>query len=347
MRARHLAPVLAVALTLFGCARGDSAERAGATDRTGPDDHATDAASGDDVFTNPVIDDDFPDPDILLVGDRYHAYATNSGSTNVRVATSTDLVSWERGADALPVLPSWANPGHTWAPEVTTPVEGEGYRMYVTVRHAESGRQCIALAVADEPTGPFRAEGDGPFICQLDDGGSIDASSIVHDGVQYLLWKNDGNCCGRPTHIYLQELSPDGLELVGEATQLIVNDQAWEADLVEAPTLWHHEERFHLFYSANSYAGERYAMGHAVADAVTGPYEKTGDGPWVATQEIDGGVVIGPGGQDVVVGPDGRTWLAYHSWDPSISYRRMNLDELRWEGGLPVLQPTLTPTGRP
>lgn len=302
---------------------------------------------GDDVFTNPVIDDDFPDPDILLIEGTYYAYATNSGSTNIRSATSTDLVTWERAPDALPALPRWANPGFTWAPEVTTPVDGSGYRMYVTVRHADSGLQCIALATADAPGGPFRVEGDDPLVCQLDEGGSIDASSIVHDGTQYLLWKNDGNCCGKATYIYLQELSADGLELVGEPIRLLGNDRAWEGDLIEAPTLWHHEGRFHLFYSANSYAGADYAMGHAVADELTGPYEKTGDGPWVATEKMDDGAVLGPGGQDVVVGPDGRTWLAYHSWDPSISYRRMNLDELSWEDGLPVLEPTLAPTPTP
>ena len=28
---------------------------------------------------------------------------------------------------------------------------------------------------------------------------------------------------------------------------------------------------------------------------------------------------------------DGRTWLVSHAWDPALHYRRLYLDELRWE----------------
>ena len=42
---------------------------------------------------------------------------------------------------------------------------------------------------------------------------------------RYLLWKNDGNSIGKPTYIYLQRLSADGLSLAGAAVSLIRNTE--------------------------------------------------------------------------------------------------------------------------
>src|SRR4051794_13266735 len=63
---------------------------------------------GPGMFTNPVINRDFPDPDVLKVGDTYYAYSTNAASINIQEAHSTDLVHWTIGHDALPALPKWA-----------------------------------------------------------------------------------------------------------------------------------------------------------------------------------------------------------------------------------------------
>ena len=47
-----------------------------------------------------------------------------------------------------------------------------------------------------------------------------------------------------------------------------------EGVLVEAPTLWKHDGKYYLFYSANAYNNPRYAMGYAVSDNLLGPYRK-------------------------------------------------------------------------
>jgi arabinan endo-1,5-alpha-L-arabinosidase len=91
-----------------------------------------------------------------------------------------------------------------------------------------------------------------------------------------------------------------------------------------------------LMYSANDYGGDQYAIGFATADAITGPYTK-GEEPLFST-EASGGVYIGPGGQDVVVAPDGTDRLAFHSWYGGITYRAMNMADLTWEDGRPVVR---------
>jgi arabinan endo-1,5-alpha-L-arabinosidase len=77
-----------------------------------------------ETFSNPVLDRDFPDPDVLNVDGTYYAFATNSGSSNIQAAESTDLVHWTMLPDALPQLPAWAVQDFGWA--------GGGYRrMYL------------------------------------------------------------------------------------------------------------------------------------------------------------------------------------------------------------------------
>jgi beta-xylosidase len=293
---------------------------------------------GPGQYANPVINQDFPDPDSLKVGDTYYAYATNFGSQNIQAAKSTDLVSWTALGDALPFLPDWAQPGFTWAPEVTIAADHKSFVMYFVARDKASDKQCIGVATSDKPEGSFASDSPKPLICQTDQGGSIDPTAFAdEDGKRYVLWKNDGNCCGQDTWLYIQPVSASGLALEGQPTKLIKQDQAWEGNLIAAPTLWKHGGKYYLFYSANNYAGADYAVGYAVASSPLGPYQKV-PGPFLKTSTAKG-PVLGPGGQDIVVAPDGETWLLYHSWDPSITYRSLNIDKLTWSGDTPAVTP--------
>lgn len=332
MRLISVLPLLALIFVIVG---GAAAQDAETTPEPG-------------MFLNPVLDRDFPDPDVLRVGDTFYAYATNALGMNIQVARSTDLVEWEFLFEALPRRPYWAVPqfGYAWAPEVTTFDGGETFTMIYVVRYddGEGGRQCLAVATSPTPEGPFTPDDEGPFVCQLEDGGSIDPAVFFDDGTPYLLWKNDGNAIGIPTWIYIQQLSDDGLTLLGEPTPLITADQGWEGTLVEAPTLWRHEDQYLLFYSANSYGDGRYAMGYAVADDLLGPYEKTGD-PILETSIPNG--IVGPGGQDIVTDDADADWLVFHGWAPN-NYRRLYLAPLVWDDGVPrVVGPINRPLPRP
>jgi beta-xylosidase len=292
------------------------------------------AASGS--TPTPVIDQDFPDPDVLRVGGTYYAYATQngSGSRNVQLATSPDLRSWTVSrTDPLPELPSWATNGRTWAPDVSA--VGDGFVMYVTVHSVDPDVQCLGAARASSPTGPFRPVGHEPLVCPAAAGGAIDpASHVEPDGTRWLLWKNDGNCCGHDTWLHLQRLSADGLRTAGPARRLVKQDLPWEGGLVEAPTLVRHDGSYVLLYSANAYGGDAYATGYAVADRLTGPYRKA-DEP-LLTSGATG--ITGPGGQDLVTGPDGTEHLVVHGWDPAIVYRGVYLLDVTWRDGRPVVQ---------
>src|SRR5688572_8355087 len=298
-------------------------------------------------FTNPVFPEDFPDPYILVTEDAYYGYATTNGSTiNIRVIRSEDLVTWEELGDALPALPEWAmlNSGYTWAPGVLQ-IEDQ-FLMYYVAREEDIDRQCIGVAVSDDPDGPFIDPNDEAFICQANLGGSIDAHPFQDDdGKLYLLWKNDGNCCGFEVALWIQELSPDGMNLIGEPVKLIERDQPWERPLIENPAMVLHNDRYYLFYSGNWWESHEYAIGYAVCETVTGPCEKPLSEPWFKFKPP----VMGPGGEAFFTDTEGNLWMAYHAWTGAdVGYpsgkRSLHIDLVTFEGDTPVTNgPSSTP----
>jgi beta-xylosidase len=293
-----------------------------------------------EIMAHPAFLADFPDPFVMRVGQQYYAYATNSGSCNVQVLRSSDGFSrWELLGDGLPDLPAWATSQDelTWAPVV---LERNGkYLMFYTARATDMHVQCISLAVSDQPYGPFVDHSTHPLICPTHLGGAIDPSPFMDaDGKIYLLWKNDGNSRKLHTSLWIQELSCDGMTLVGEPVELIHEDQEWEYPLIEGPSMVLNEGKYYLFYSANDYQGENYAIGYAVGDSVTGPFVKPQTGPWLASY----GSVRGPGGQEFFVDEGGMLWMAFHAWTfPNIGYpkgsRSLFIEPVVFQNGVPVL----------
>ena len=339
---------LAAALILVACGAGATPEPSPTPPPSATPPPPT--ATPGPTYTNPVYNVDFPDPFVLRVEDQYYAYSTNVGSVNIPTASSQNLAEWEFAGDALPALPDWAAiaQGLTWAPGVLA--RDDGYVLYYTARYVEEGLQCISLGRSAEPQGPYEDSSTEPFICQTDMGGSIDPYPFVDsDGTPYLLWKNDGNCCGLPVRLWIQELSADGLSLLGEPVALIERDQAWERPLIENPAMWLHQGSYYLLYSANWWESHEYAVGYAVCETVTGPCVKPQQEPILSfTPEV-----MGPGGEAFFTDTDGNLWLAYHAWrGPDVGYpggiRSLRIDPVNFEDGKPIIHgPTSDPQSFP
>lgn len=329
--------LLVAALLVGGCSAGDSP----ATPSADKSD-ASEARQGV-TFTNPVYSDNFPDPGALLVDATWYAYGTNNSTENVPLLTSPDLVEWTPAGDVLPQVGPWAERGNTWAPEVITAPGGK-YLLYYTARSTATNRQCIGVAVASSPRGPFVDDSAQPLICQADEGGSIDASPFTDEsGERWLYWKNDGNAIGQPTYLYGARLSADGLEIDGEPKQLLVNDAGWEAHVIEAPQMVRHDGKLYLFYSANAFDKEEYALGYATCESPLGPCVKAEENPILHTSPA----AAGPGHGFLVTTPAGESWLLYHAWPPSAvgsvsPGRQLWLDRVDWVDGRPVVKgPTI------
>lgn len=271
------------------------------------------------AFSNgPVITSNFPDPAFINVGGTYYAFATTNGVQNVQIATSPDFDTWTvTGGDALPTIPSWST-GDVWAPDVVQLADGSFVLYFAAVSSTNTSMHCVGTATSSAVEGPYTAN-DTSFACPLDQGGAIDPAGFTDsDGSLYVVYKVDGNSlggggiCGNgdeaySTPIMLQAVETDGVTATGTATQILDRD-ANDGPLVEAPDLILVSGTYYLFFSSNCYDGPDYDTSYATASAVGGPYTKASSPLLVSGG--DGGALNSPGG--ATVGPAGAQ-MVFHS----------------------------------
>jgi beta-xylosidase len=260
-----------------------------------------------------------------------------------------------RRRDAMPRLGSWAKTGFTWAPEVLQ--LNDRYLLYYTASDVKKNAQCIGVAVATDPLGPFVDSSPEPLVCQTELGGSIDADAFRDsDGKLYLYFKSDGNRIGKHTAIWGQQLAPDGMSAIGQAVELIHDDKPWEQRLVEAPTMVHSPAGYELFFSAAYFGwnGDQnvspYALGYAACSGPLGPCTKSSDNPILHSfNDRQAGCLSGPGHQSVFqVGA--RSFISFHAWQASSGCHKVDdrrflyIAPIFWKDGKPQIGIGLRPT---
>jgi len=290
-------------------------------------------------YSNPIYDKDFPDPAVLRVGKSYYAYATQGSGSNIQVLASPDLTHWNAAGDALPDVGRWASSGSTWAPEVLS--VGGKYVMFYVAHDQKSGKQCIGRAQSGTAGGPFTDDRPAALVCQPGLGGSIDPDPVrTASGALYLYWKNDGNCCGQPVHLWAQQLSADAGSVRGKPVALLSNTKSWQGNLIEAPEMVSHDGKYFLFYSANDYGSDKYAVGYATCQGPAGPCTDRSEQPLLASDAV----AAGPGHCFVLNLPDGSSVMFFHAWQPSgigsaSPGRQLWLTKLEWRNGQPSVKP--------
>jgi hypothetical protein len=253
---------------------------------------------------------DFPDPAVILVGQTYYAYATNSVAGNIQIIQSTDLTHWTAVGSALPSLPAWAKTHYTWAPSVA--MVGGNFLLYYAANVAGSGKECISVATSTQPQGPFVDRSTAPLECQPALGGSIDPASFIDpNGGLFLLWKSGGPGTSK---IWSEQLTQAGTAFAPGATPtvLLTPGQPWEAGTVEAPDLVASGGRYFLFFSGNNWEGAHYAVGVATCSGPLGTCTDTSASPILSS----GPGVAGPGGESVFSNASGAYFIAFHGWVP-------------------------------
>ena len=305
------------------------------------------AAAPDPPFG--LVPQDAPDPDALTAEGRHWLYSTNvfpyGVTVNVPVRVSDDLLTWHYAGDALPALGAWARPGKTWAPSVTA--VGSAYVLHYVATERSSWRQCIGVAVAASPVGPFVDNRGAPLVCDVDLGGSIDPDTFVAPGGQLILhWKSDGNAIGARTAIWGRELDGTGTSFAaGSTPRLLMHSDAgapWEGGIIENPAMvtgadgstW-------LLYSGGFWESDGYAIGAAHCAGPLGPCTRSG------TLLASSGGAVGPGGASVFVDRAGGLRVALHAWSGPPSYRAGGerwaaVAPLQVDGGGPRLRPDLS-----
>jgi beta-xylosidase len=323
--------------------------------------HLAQVAPG--TYQNPVFGS-FPDPMGMFTGVEYYGYSTGSRFPVIR---STDLVNWATVGTAFATSPAWSS-GNPWAPSVLASSQPCADRApgstspncyflyYVGLNNAlATPSNCIGVATADVPAGPFRDHGiltrsdgvgdpvRGPIGC----GDSAGYSNIdpAPNGTGYL-YLSTGHAPDGAWHrtISVIPLAADRIHAAGSRRALFSATRSWEAGVVEGPWPYRRSSTYYVFYSGASFADASYAMGYATSSSPTGPFTKAWANP-ILKSTAD---VIGPAGGSLTVGPHGGDWMLYHARAVANGPRTLRIDPLTWSGTRATVRgPTTTPQQAP
>ena len=289
------------------------------------------------TYTNPVIDNNAPDPTVIRAKDgTFYAYSTMQRG-NVPVYKSQDMVNWEfiGGAFRRGEVPKFVPKANIWAPDINL-IEGK-YVLYFSMStwggEWEAG---IGRAVADSPEGPFT---DAKLLFnskQIGVQNSIDPVVYQEDGRKYLIW-------GSFRGIYLTELTDDGLELIDSKNLLKIAGTAYEGTYIIK-----RKGYYYLFASIGSCCNgvkSTYQTVVGRSKSLFGPYvDKQGRKMLDNHHEIllsGDDKVKGPGHDSQIIADDkGQDWIYYHGVDvnePNAG-RKMYIDPVNWgKDGWPTI----------
>lgn len=305
-----------------------------------------------DPYSQPVYDRYFADPFVWLYEGQY--YAIGTGNTQLKTAdgvpgvfqvlTSPNLLHWTPLSAALEQLPPEF--GHTyWAPEVAW-AEGR-FWLYYSVGWDDRGHS-IRVASSTRPDGPYRDSGVAlttPFTCPF----AIDASPFQDENGDWFLFyardfldQSGGFRAG--TGIVVDRLvgmtALAGKERVVTRAQFdwqlflgnrIMYGNRYDWHTVEGPCVKKRMGRYWCFFSTGRWENETYGVDWAVSDGIAGPWKFDGVDTGPRLLRSTPGLIVGPGHNSVVTGPDGDTdYIVYHAWDPGMTSRRMFVHPLRW-----------------
>lgn len=280
---------------------------------------------------NPALPGYYADPHLVRFDDAYYLYATTDGfpgwsGTSFEAWSSRDLVQWTNHGVILDVRTdvTWAE-GHAWAPAAA---ERDG-RFYFWF----TADQCIGVAVADSPAGPFRDALGRPLVDKADHGGEqqIDPAVFVDDdGQAYLYW---GNMTAR-----VVPLAPD---LTGYDPAEVRVLEGLE-DFREAPFVVRIGDTYHLTWSIDDTRSADYRVGYATGPTPFGPWN--GHGLLLEKDPALG--VVGTGHHSIVQAHTGDWYIAYHRHavpDGDGTHRETAIDRLHVgaDGLLRPVVPTL------
>ena len=260
------------------------------------------------------------DPYILADGGRYYLYCT--GSNGVHCYTSNKLSDFEY----IGIVCVQDDCVQYWAPCVIK-IDGKFY-MYYSSMPKESDdvhTQCLKVAVADSPEGPFI------YKNTLAKAFSIDADIASTDNGNYLFYSvNDHTLERIGTKIVLDKMvSPD--KLLGEPKTAVVptldeeifcrnrfrEGEHWHT--IEGANFFYEDGWYYLLFSGNCYENNNYYIGYSRAKADTDKLEdveflKYPDDdtyhPLLCSDEIELGT-----GHNSTIKVDGQWYIVYHGRD--------------------------------
>ncbi|WP_152364846.1 glycoside hydrolase family 43 protein [Microlunatus speluncae] len=287
-------------------------------------------------YHNPILDADWPDPDVIRVGDTFYLVASSfNRAPGLPLLTSTDLVHWRPIGHALPAVPPYDHyrlPRHgsgVWAPAL----RHHAGRFWIFYPDPDHG---IFMINAERAEGPWSA----PHLV-YPGRGLIDPCPLWDDdGRAYLVHGWAKSRAGINNRLSVCPLAPDGTTVLGPSRTVIDGDQLPGYRTLEGPKFYRRDGWYWIFAPAGGVADGWQSVFRS--RSVWGPYQ---DRIVLARGSTD---INGPHQGAWVDTPAGEDWFVHFS-DRGPYGRVVHLQPLRWAAdGWPELgRPTGSGPGEP
>ncbi len=242
---------------------------------------------------NPVVQTSFTaDPAPVVISNTVYLYTSHDEDDargfhmlDWKCYTTTDMVNWtDHGSIASLAIFPWAvqNNG-AWAPQC---IERDGkFYLYVPITVPGWPNNVIAVAVADNPLGPFKDALGHPLINK--GGGYIDPTVFIDDDGQAYLY------FGNPNAWYVK-LNKDMISYSGD----IVKAEGRPRNYQEGPWFYKRSSHYYLAY-ASTCCPE--GIGYAMSTNATGP--------WVFMGNIMDGNGLSSGNHPGIIDYKGKSYV--------------------------------------
>ena len=279
--------------------------------------------NGDGTYTNPVINADYSDPDVCVVGEDYYLTASSSNCTpGLPILHSKDLVNWEIIGHALKdIEPAsvYNMPSHgngVWAPSIRYH-NGE---FYIYWGDPDYG---VFMVKAKNPAGEWEKP-----VCVIPGPGNIDSTPLWdEDGRCYLVSAYANSRSRFASVIVVRELSADGTKAIGDPV-IVFDGNGTENRTCEGPKFYKRDGWYWIMCPAGGVpTGFQLAMR---SKSPFGPYECK---KVLAQGKSD---INGPHQGAWVHTAFGEDWFL-HFQDKGCYGRVVHLQPVEWRDNWPVM----------
>ncbi|NQX40970.1 Glycosyl hydrolases family 43 [Pedobacter steynii] len=300
------------------------------------------------IDLNPVLNGYYADPEILYSHKtgKYHLYPTSDGFTDwagnyFKTFSSSNLAGWKDEGVILdlPRDVSWAK-RNAWAPTIAEKKINGSYKYYYYFTAAQK----IGVAVADDPSGPFKDSGKALIAGKpqgIKGGQEIDPDVFTDpkSGKSYLYWGNG--------YMAVALLNDDMISIDSSSVKVITPDETYR----EGTEVFYRKGKYYFLWSQNDTRDADYGVRYGISDTPTGKINLP-ENNLILSKDVKQGIYA-TGHNSVIQVPGKDDWyIVYHRFTrphglgmgQSAGYHReVCIDKLEFDtnGNIKVVQLTL------
>ena len=275
---------------------------------------------------NPIIKGWYADPEAAIFNNQFWIYPTYSAPYSQQVFldafSSTDLVHWKKHERIIETSSvKWAKKA-MWAPAIVQ--KDSLYYLFFSANDVHPGEVGgIGVAVSRHPEGPFKDLLGKPLINENHNGAQpIDQFVFQNkDGQYYMIYGGWGHC----NMVHLKKDFTGLLPFENNEYYKEITPQGY----VEGPLLFMHNNKYYLMWSEGGWTGPDYRVAYAIADSITGPFERIG-----TVLQQDPKIATGAGHHSLFHIPGKDEWyIVYHRrplGETDANHRVVCIDKMRF-----------------